>query len=199
MNLKSRLWFLRCCVCLGVVPVTLTVNIQHQPGFTGEQEIKWKETQTKSEEKFLTLAKEQIEREGCDYRTKLRREILDLQDTIEDEVLWRQLESSLEKARVRAWKSSNNVHRLKLKHLLVKSEKEIPYWLNKSAQTKTEFSNLFLSNETESSSQSGLSERPIHSTPIRSQTRVQFRPTILLPERPPVPPPGVRHNVDQCR
>ena len=68
MSVKSKKWFLKCCDCFKVVPVTLSVNKRHQPGFTGEQETKWREAEIKSEQLFLSLAKEQIEMQGCELR-----------------------------------------------------------------------------------------------------------------------------------
>ena len=44
-TVKSKKWFLKCCDCFKVVPVTLSVNKQHQPPFTGRQEIKWQEAE----------------------------------------------------------------------------------------------------------------------------------------------------------
>ena len=62
MKLKSRLWFLSCCVAARVVPATLAVNVNHQSGFNEEQTQMWREAQVSSQENFLKLAIEQVER-----------------------------------------------------------------------------------------------------------------------------------------
>ena len=133
---------------------------------------------------------------------------MECEDLTADDNSWRVVESHLKKARVRAWKSANNGHRLKLRHLFTASGKLIPTWLDKSAQSKVEFTSLFLSNNNQSSSSSTMGESagPIHSTPVRPTPPPFHRPPVqsLLPQpqvppllrRPPVPPPGVRHNID---
>ena len=46
------------CGCCATVPVTLSVNQKHQPGFTGELEGKWREAEVNSEKLFLVLTRE---------------------------------------------------------------------------------------------------------------------------------------------
>ena len=72
-------------------------------------------------------------------------ELIAFEEEVGDEKLWRTVESLLEKARIRAWKAANNYHRLKLQNFFVKNNKNNPAWLNKSAQTRPQFSSLFLS------------------------------------------------------
>ena len=84
----------------------MSVNQKH-PGLNDEMNAKWREAEVRSEKLFLSLAKEQLEKELSDCRTNLRSAIVELQNNGIDNLTWRQVEGLIEKSRVRAWKSSN--------------------------------------------------------------------------------------------
>ena len=196
--LVSRQWFFTCCRRLGLVPKTLEVKNKPHKNIADDLDRQWAQVVEKGERDFLLIARSHVERELASARSVVRREITELEESVNNEDIWTMVDAKLSREGIRTLKEAGNNHRQRLRDLLVKEGKHVPRKLNESAKSTIESPSVvcldsFLDQQ-ESVSQS---------TPVRPQraARAAVPPTDptspIHPRRSPPPDLSRRPVVPQ--
>ena len=129
------------CLSLDVVPRTLAPNNrdpkERDQDYIEEMRNEWKKTQRESGRQFVKLAKRReeerlrrIEEEWWDEAKELKKEI--------GEEEWERELKSMRREGEKYKCNFNNGHRAKLRALLIKEKREIPFWLTREAREQWE-------------------------------------------------------------
>jgi hypothetical protein len=172
VNLKivksnSKVWFIKSCRVMGLVPVTLQSKVQdpaaHQVGYTAAMAESWRRAQGRAGRRLVVevLGREETKREGL--RLEEREERREVEELVSDEK-WLALTYKVESLGRSLTSMGRREHGLKLVRLLSREGREVPAWLERTSGSFLEGTATMAGEEAEERSRV---DSMVASTPIR--------------------------------
>ena len=133
---NSKMWFLKSCRVMGLVPVTLQPRVQdpaaHQEGYTTTKAAAWKRAQGRAGRRLLVEASQREEARREELQLEERREMRRNEQLLSDEE-WLALISRVESLARSLTRMKRREHGVKLVGLLVREQRAVPAWLDRSS------------------------------------------------------------------
>lgn len=130
MKSNSRIWFLKNCLKLNVLPKTLTIKANHNARFTGEASDLFSENLRNVSVDNLKLGLKEEQKFLKDSKVNVHNLKLSLHAVMSEANLHIYIERRLKADQSRLYKQFYNVHKTKLCFLLEKADRDIPPFLS---------------------------------------------------------------------